>query len=326
MLEIINMLGPVLPIIVLVILGKILNYKQYILPATIAEIKKFLLNICLPCTLFNMTLFMHIEANSFLMIGLSYVMLCVFLVGGKLCNFIPFLRNKFNPYICSGTGFMLVGMALYTMIYGTDNLEIYSFIGVGNELFVWTVYLVLFKFETSETHKFDLSTAKNIIKSPLILSMVFGMILNLLGVGDLLNSSEIGLGILKSITTLSGLASPLILVTLGYGLTFKAKYLKESMKLVISRLIVMFGLGFLFKFLVIDFFFEPSLILDLSFIGFFVLPPMFTLTLLVEGVSSEEEVEIVNSAIGISTIISIILLIIISFIIPPESIAALANN
>ncbi|ONI46641.1 hypothetical protein AN642_00490 [Epulopiscium sp. SCG-B10WGA-EpuloA2] len=246
-----NFIGPILPIITLIFLGKWCRQTQYISPSAIGEIKKFLLNICMVCTLLNIVLFMEITSESILIIVISYIMLCLFLIAGKLCNLLPVLHHKFTPYVCSGTAFMLVGMALFSMIYGNDNLAIFSFIGVGHEIFIWTIYYIWFRIDTSG-QKFDLSIVKNLLKSPFIITIILGTILNIFDVGYILQSNPIGQGILQSIGSLSSIASPFVLVCLGYGIVLDVKYIKESLKLVFARYFVALTIGYLFKFLVID--------------------------------------------------------------------------
>lgn len=311
-----SILSPILPMILLIGLGMWCRRSQYFSHQTIAEIKRFLLNICTPATIINMTLLMEIEAQTFLIIALSYIMLCVFLLGGKLLNLIPPLHNTLNPYVCSGTAFMLVGMSLFTIIYGAEHLATFALLGIGHEFFIWTIYYPLFHLDTKGT-KITIATFKNLLTSPFIIALVAGMMLNIFGVVEILEANPIGSGILSAITMLSSVATPLLLIALGYGLAFKVDNLKASLKFVFVRFLVVGVLGLLFKFLIIDPLIEPSLVVDLSFYAFLALPLMFTLTLFVEGVVSDEEVEIINGAIGISTIISIILLIILSILIPP---------
>ncbi|OON96832.1 MAG: hypothetical protein ATN31_01710 [Candidatus Epulonipiscioides saccharophilum] len=312
-----NILSPILPMIFLICLGRWFRQVEYFSKQTVAEIKKFLLNICTPITIINMTLLMKIDANTFLIITLSYIMLCLFLIGGKIANVIPFLHNKLNPYVSSGTAFMLVGMSLFTVIYGTEHLATFALIGIGHEFFIWTIYYPLFYLDT-QGRKITLATFKNLLSSPFIIALILGIILNAVGAVQILESSSIGNSILELLTMISSVASPLLLIVLGYGLVFEVENFKLSLKLVLVRFSVVGLFGLLFKFLVIDFILKPNLIVDLSFYAYLALPLMFTLTLFVEGVVSDEEVEIINGAIGISTIVSIILLIILSVIIPPS--------
>jgi len=308
------MLGSVLPVILIFMLGVWCKKKQFLSTQTMLEIKKFIMNISLPCVLFQTFINMHIDSSHGTILIISFLLFVSLMIGGKLCNYINILRYKYNPYCCTGYAFGLVGLVLFSVIYGEENLEFFSIMGLAHELFVWILYYLVFRIDTQNS-KITIKIVLNIFKSPIVISIMLGIILNLIGGAAILQNNSIGAGILSSVSYVAATSTPFILITLGYGLALEKKYLKQSSKIIGTRILVTIVIGSLFKILILDNFIQSSVLLDVSYISFLLLPPMFSLPLLVAEVDEQENVDVVNTVVGISTILSIVVFILFAFIV-----------
>ncbi len=312
-----EMLSTVMPVILLFILGVWCKKVNFISEVGIKDIKKFLINIALPSVLFQTFMDMEISMEHIIMLCLTFILLLLFMIFGRMCNFVPSLKYKYNPYVCTAYSFGLVGFALFSMIYGEDKLEIFSVMGLAHEIFVWTLYYLIFRIDT-QNKKMGVETLVNLLKSPIIISIFIGITLNLTGLTSILYTQPLAVGIFNSIAYIASTATPFMLICLGYGLSFDMKYVKRSLKLVALRIGVIGIVGLIFKILVIDNFVESTMLLNVSYISFLILPPMFSLPLLVAENGNQEDTDIVNTAVGIYTLLSILAFILFAFFVPIE--------
>ncbi|OOB77495.1 MAG: hypothetical protein ATN33_04040 [Epulopiscium sp. Nele67-Bin001] len=311
------MIGTVLPVILIFFLGVWTRRTNFISAEAMKDIKKFILNIALPCVLLQTFMTMEIEKEYFTMVFLTFVLLFLLLVGGKVFDVIPNMKYRYNPYMCTGFSFGLVGLSLFSMIYGTQRLQYFAAMGLAHEVFVWTVYYIIFR-GSEQDEKMDFSIILNVFKSPLIISVVVGICINLLGLTPMLLSNSFCAGIITTLEYIGNTATPFMLISIGYGLTLEAKYLKESAKLMAVRTVVLVVIGILFKFLVVDQFMSSSMLLDVSYVSFLLLPPLFSLPILISEKGEQEDIDIVTSAVGIYTMVSILLFIAFAFLVPIE--------
>ncbi|ONI45678.1 hypothetical protein AN640_04250 [Candidatus Epulonipiscium fishelsonii] len=309
------MIGTTLPVILIFALGIWCRKSNFLSPETMKDMKKFVINVAVPCVLFETFVNMEIKMEQLTLLILMLILLALVMVGGKLCDFIPTLKYKYNPYICSGFSFALLGIGLFSMIYGPENLGIFSIMGLAQELFVWSFYYLIFRIDT-QNKKLDLKILLNIIKSPIIISIALGIIFNIFGIISMLGTNSIMVGTLKAVSYIAAISTPFMLISLGYGLTFETKYIKSSIKLMGIRAGVLFFIGAVFKVLIIDNIIETNTLFNISYITFLLLPPMFSLPLLVAEEGTEEDANIVNCVVGIYTIISILAIMALSVIAP----------
>ncbi|ONI46557.1 hypothetical protein AN640_03155 [Candidatus Epulonipiscium fishelsonii] len=311
-----EMIGKVLPIIFLFILGVWFKYSGFILDQSMKDIKKIVLNVALPCVLCNTFLNMEVKPEHGILVILTLILLALFMICSKLLNSIPIFHYKYNVYVSTGYGFGLMGMTLFIMMFGAENLEMFSVMGLAHEFFIWVIYYILFRVEMKQ-EKIDIYMFINVFKSPIILGILVGLLANFTGISTYLNLNPIGQGILSTMDYLSNISAPFILISLGYGTNINKKYLKESFKLIIVRALTIITVGIGVKVLLIDNLMPQSLLLDVSYIAFIAMPPMLILPLLISQIEGEKEhEEIVSSTMGICSIFNIIIFVLIAFAMP----------
>lgn len=298
----------VIPIILLILLGYIIRVKSLLKEETMHGIKKLVLDISLPAILFSTFLNMHFEKGYFLVIFISFAMLCTFFLLGFLINKIKPLYHPMNPFISSAFCFGLLGIPLFGTVFGVENLGKISILGVGNELFCWLVYYNTLEFRFNDK-KFSIHIIKELFKSPLLISIFVGILFNLLGLANLFKSNALLIGVYTTIQYIANLGTPLILLIIGFTLKFNKEYTKKSIIFVISRTIVILSVGYLVKFLIIDRLISNDTLFNYAYFTFLILPLPFSLPIFASKHCKEYE-ELVNNTVVLSTILCIIVFIV----------------
>ncbi|ONI39575.1 hypothetical protein AN396_08005 [Candidatus Epulonipiscium fishelsonii] len=305
------MVSKVIPILLLFLLGVWIKHINFISKEGMKAIKKWAASLALPVVLFKTFIYIKLEKEYFIVVILMYILFTTLMLVGALLNRIPQLRQNLNQYMATAFSFGLIGLPLFEIIHGQENMGIFTIIGLGHELFVWTIYYGSIRMaSTGET--FSLKEVLKVLKSPLIISVFLGLTFNILNVPVLLKENELWLGFMETVEYISLTATPLILVALGYGMEIQPIYLKKSIPLILTRFIATVIVGIPFKFIT-ELFIGPSILFDVSYISFLLLPPIFSLPMLFGENVDDEDISVLTNAISIFTVFSLIIFIAYSF-------------
>lgn len=304
-----QVIGKVIPIIILIGIGLFFQYRQVVEPAVIDKLKRAVIHISLPAVLFLTFQKMELK-EAYLLITLLVVgMLFLFYLAGLGFHKMGYFNNRMVPFLVSGYSFGLLAIPLFGAVYGKDNLGILSVLGVGHELYVWLVYYTLFRLKFTN-QRFEIKSLFDFLKSPLILAIVSGLIVNLLGWNRYFQTNFLLLGLTNTLEYLASLATPVILIIIGYGIRMERRYVRLSLRFVGLRLGIMLGIGYLVKGLVMDRFLPVSDgLFEMAYFTFLIMPPPFSLAIFAGEYGSVEEAGIVNNTIVLSTIISVIMFV-----------------
>lgn len=303
-----GVMSNVVPIILLILFGYIIRIKGLLKAETMIGIKKLVLDISLPAILFSTFLNMNFEKGYFLVILISFAMLCVFFLIGFFINKFKALYHPMNPFVSSAFCFGLLGIPLFGTVFGSENLGKISILGVGNELFCWLVYYNTLELRFNDK-KFSIHILKELFKSPLLISIFVGMIFNILGFAELFRTNALLIGFYSTIQYIANLGTPLILLIIGFTLRFNKEYTKKSIKFVTIRMIVILVVGYLIKFLIIDKLIVEDRIFNYAYFTFLILPLPFSLPIF-SGKHCPEYEELINNTVILSTMLCILIFII----------------
>ncbi len=113
---------------------------------------------------------------------------------------------------------------------------------------------------------------------------------------------------------MSKIATPLILIVIGYGLSFNKAYTKLTIIFVALRFVLILAVGYLFKFILIDHLIEFDQYMNYAYFTLLILPPPFSSSVLVGKYGGEEdEVKLVNNITVVYTCLSIVTYIVYMF-------------
>lgn len=307
-----QVIAKMLPILLLLGLGLGLRKKALVSQSAVGELKKLVINLFLPAVLFVTFVEMELESQYFMIFIATFILLVLFYYIGVALNKVKKLYHPMLPFVLTATTFGLLGLSLYETAFGADKLVKMSILGVGHELFIWFVYITIMKIRLSN-EKVSLGIIKNFATSPLIIAVVSGIMINALGWSIYFETNFILAGILTTFKYLASLATPLILMIVGYGLVLKKQYMVKSMKLLLLRWIVMIGFGYAFKFIVLNPIMGNDPYFDYAFFTFVILPPPMSLPIFTAKYSTKENAELMNNTVVLGTLVCIVAFIAFNF-------------
>lgn len=299
-----DIFAKVIPILLLISLGQYLRHKEILHQSSIDEIKKIVINIALSAVLFLAFISMELKGEYFLVFIIMFLLMHVFYFVGGLLNKIDAISHPLLPFMTSGFTFGLLGIPLFTTVFGIENIGKLSILGVGHEFYVWLLFYpsMAMKFKNQ---KFSLKTVREILLSPLMISIVLGMTFNITGLGLWIQENPIANGFYTTIQYLANLATPLILIIVGFGLRFNKKYMKQSIKFVVIRMTSILIVGYICKYLIINPVITSDSMFDYAYFTFLILPPPLSLPIFVGAYSTKEHEELANNTVVLNTVVSI---------------------
>jgi hypothetical protein len=300
-----DLIGQVLPIFFLLGLGYWVQRRDFLSPSAVDGLRKIIVNFALPAILF--TSFLNLELRA--AYGAVFVMifaLCValFAIGRGLQTALG-IQWTYFPFLMTGFAYGIVGVSLYGTVYGLDNIGRIAVFDLGHEFFIWFVFLALLLREKEGGFQRPAELAKTFLRSPAILGILAGILLNLLGARGFLGSFSVTQGLLTTFDHLGSLTIPLILIVVGYGVRVKGSGLRDAVAVVLLRLGLLIPLAFLINAVVTRGWLglgEPS---EAALFTFLVLPPPFIIPLYAPEDLPEEERDFINNTLTLHTLASV---------------------
>ena len=166
----------ILPIFVLIAFGKILKQTNIISNEGIKTIKNLAVNLFLPFTFFNILIHGTFNKDSIILIIAGFIIIfSAYLLGFLFRPLFSDDIKKYVPYTntCIESG--MFALAILNMIIGKENLFQIIQIDMVNNIFVFTVVttgLTLISGKKQTTKQ----VINSIIKSPIIISLILGII------------------------------------------------------------------------------------------------------------------------------------------------------
>lgn len=273
-----------------------------------------MINIGLPAVLFLTFIDMELKSAYFLVIVITFFLFCtIYLVGIGLTH-IKRISHPLIPFVITGLTFGNIGIPLYTTVFGIENLSKYSILGIGHETFYWFVLCTLLKMKFAG-QSFSINTIKGFLKSPFIIAVIAGIAINITGMNLVLSKNIIFNGVNITLGYLGSLLTPLSLIIVGFDLKFQRHYMKQSIKLVILRLLVVVTIGYIFKYLFLDQIIVGDLFFDYAYFTYLILPPPYSLPIFIGQYGTKEHANIATNTVVLSTVIFFVLFIIFLLVI-----------
>ena len=284
-----EMLGKLLPIFLLLLIG-FLAKKRSLWNASITEgLKLIIVLIALPAVLFDAFANMEFQISYLYVFLLIFLYCCcLYFIGYLLHKYLP--RQFSHPYTkgyMSGFEFGMLGVGLFSAIWGSDQLPVIMLIAFGHELFIWFVYVPFISGHSTNAFK-PISFGSQILKTPTMVAIIAGIIINLSGLYDAVGATLIGAGIYATLDFLKPLTSPLILIIIGYTLVFDKSHLKENLRYLLTRtfLVLSLGIG------ILSLFYLGNIKIDTlfmqAFFAFILLPAPYILSVYIKDKKESE--------------------------------------
>ncbi len=306
----------IIPIILLVTLGYLIQRNQWANDSEMGKIKTGIIQLALPAVLFMTFKDMDLKKEQlFTTLAFFMMMWFVYGVGRVISRFVGEYR-ELVPFMVTGMAFGVLGIPLYAAVYGMENIGVISIFGVGHESFVWFVYLTLLR-KNFTNQSFGRDTIIGFLRSPVIISIIAGVAVNLGGLNSLFETNVLVKGIGLTLTSLGGVTTPLIFIVVGYGIKLEKAFVRPAVKLLLIRYIVLIPTCYLLKYLVIDRIVgDVTPLYNMAFFTFMVLSPPYMSGIFIGAYSSKENTYVTNNVLVLGTVMAVVIMSVTALVVP----------
>jgi malate permease and related proteins len=299
-----DIINRVLPILLLISLGYGIRRMNFLGEEIVQGLTKLVVNIALPSVLFISFLYVDFQP-AFLIIFLFVFGLNVGLyLLGKVLRPRVAPDHEYYPYLMTGFEYGMLGISLFGSAYGLANIGILAVVDLGHEIFIWFVFLPLLLIKRDGIQRTS-DLLASFLKSPVIIAILAGILLNVVGVAGSLAAWPISGGILSSLEFLAAMTIPLILIIVGYGIKFDKQGIGSAARVVIIRLSILIPLVLLLNYFVVGRLLGLGQAYQIALFTLFILPPPFIIPLFMKKDLAGER-RYVNNVLTLYTIASII--------------------
>ena len=300
----------ILPIFILIILGKILKRANIINNEGIKTIKNLAVNLFLPFTFFNIIIHGTFNKDSIVLIIAGFLIVFTAYLLGFLYK--PLFSNDIKKYVpytntCIESG--MFALAILNIIIGKENLFPIIQMDMINNIFVFTVVTTGLTLISGKKQNAK-QVMKSILTSPIIISLILGIIGALFNLGEKIDNSNFAATYNKIILFLTEPLSPMILLCIGAELEFELDIFKKAVKLFFVRfatmaVLISLTIFCMSKIISVDIIFIKSMII------YFLSPSPFILLMY----TNDENInKFISGFLSLQIIMSLIFAVIVSFI------------
>ncbi len=290
-------------------IGAVFRQKKLLTAKGIADIKALIINVCLPAVIFTAFYNADYNAGTAVITAVIFAVMLAALFLGFLFKKIFKSKMESMPFLNTGMESGMLGYALFTLLFGAENLGAFAVIDFGQEIFIFTVFMTLLSLKNGKTQTIK-RALKNILTAPPFLAIIAGVAVGASGLGEILDSTEAGDVILSTVSFLSAPISALILLVVGYGIEFSPSGLKASFASILLRILTVFALYWLTR-SILNAIIPANPIMDWALLIFFILPPPFVIPIFIR---KEDEQSYISTTLSVYSMLSIAAFIVIAFL------------
>lgn len=293
-----------IPIIALILTGVFIKKIKFVSDETIAGIKNIASNVFLPTVIFNALAMADFNRDSmFIFFTSMFVLVTGFAVGFVIKKMYKKPYKDYIPYITVTFEGGMLGYALAQVLVGADKLYYIATIDLAGALFSFTVWITMLERLCNKNSREgkEKGIVKSILTTPTLIAAVLGLVFGLTGLGHMILKSESGEVYENVVEMFSAPLTPIILISLGYGLSISKENIKDALLIILQRICVV-GIAVAVGFLIFGRHISFTPALTASFILYFCLPPSFILSVYVKEEKSRDVVSCVLSLYMILTL------------------------
>lgn len=297
-----EILSKVLPVLVMIALGRLCETKQIINDEQHAGLKAIVGDILLPVVLFQAFFTADYGKRMLLVFVLVFVGYGTALAAGYALRRFVKPYDRFMPLLMTSAEGGMLGYALYALLCGADQTKTYAMVDIGQTVFAYTVFLTALKAAGSEkmTPNF---IVKNIVTNKACIGMLSGIVLGALGVYRAIDGTAAGEIVSSLLSFITAPTSALILIIMGYQLHVSRQLLRPVLTTMGLRLGVLAVVcaavsGILFAVIPFDKGLLLALMLQYS------LPAPFIIPLFAD---MGDDAEYVSTTLSLGTVLAVLL-------------------
>ena len=265
-----------LPIIVMLGMGYIIQKTGFITEKGMDGVKTYLTRIALPATIFHAMATADLSGNTVRIIIVMFAMLSVAMIIGFLLR--PFIEEpykKYLPFLITIFEGGMLSYPLYENLCGSDKLVNVVIVDIAGCIFGFGLFFGILSLVEKGT-KFSLkSMGKVAITSPTFDAVVLGLLCNVTGLMKVLMDSCIASSYIAVKDMIVEPLTAMILLYVGYSLRIERRFLKVCITTILLRMLVMAVLGAIVIFVLSDITADKYMLA--AFLIMFVTSPTFSL-------------------------------------------------
>jgi predicted permease len=316
----------VLPVLLLIGLGAFLRRTGFLSEGAVAGFKQLVVNITLPAALFGAFAGVALEARHLLLVAAVFLLCLGALLLGRLH---PRGRppggiaSPYLPPLLTGFEAGMMGYAVYGAVFGVDNIFQFAVVDLGQVLFVFFVLVPYVRRLGIGPTPFR-DTLMGFLRTPVILSILLGILSNRLGLMTLAESFPPATALFDTLALLAAATTPLITLVIGYEVSFERQNLGAPLRTIGMRLLFWLPAGLLINFLLVGPLFgsgpaagslgnETARLLAAAVMTMFVLPPPFVIPIFMANAPPDEGAYVVNT-LSLATLVTLVAFTIVAVI------------
>ena len=231
-----SILEMVLPVLIMFLLGWMCSRLKILSQEGLKGIKTLVGSVLLPVVLFNAFFTADYSGRIALTFIVVYLSCALGLGLGFLLRRFVAPYGRFMPFLVTNFEGGMMGYALFGLLYAGQT-HIFAMADIGQTLAAYTVFLITLQ-AVSRGQADVKGAVKSAVTNPAMIGAFLGVILGATGVGKAVLSSAAGHVVSGTISFISAPVSGLILVIVGYELSFRKDLMKPVMITVGLRLAV----------------------------------------------------------------------------------------
>jgi malate permease and related proteins len=306
MLLIMAYILPILPVLLLFLLGFLLQKVHFFTEASVTDVKKIVSNIALPALLFQAFASIDIEIGHLLLVLVIFATCALMVFLGKVVARILRIVSPYFAFMMGGFEMGMLGYALFLSFYGQEHLGKIALVDLGQVVFVFFVLMALLIRERDGVQSTAMLVRQFII-SPVILAIFAGLLTSF--AKPLFTPGPVFETLGRFVSMVASLTVPLIAITIGYGIHIKREGLMLSLKTIAVRKSLLVLLALAINHFLIDAVLHLEAMYRYALLVMFLTPPPFVISIYMAQ-DDRQDADYVANTLSLDTLISVLLVIV----------------
>lgn len=294
-----------IPIFLIIGIGVVFRRKGVLTEASVAGMKNLIINLGLPAIFFVSFLTMELKQQYLYLFIITFLFCLLLFYAGMLLEKLKITKIVLSRFFFTGFEFGMVGVALFSSLFGSENLQYILLFGLGHEFFIWFVYAPLLSAQNEGRVELK-KTVRSFLTSPIILAIISALFLNITGIYHTIEDFSLMEGFISACRIAGNLTTPLILLAIGFQMKFSGIEWSESIRMILLRfaVVIIAGIGL---FLILDtWVIEFDSIMIYALITFILLPPPYIIPIFL-GEKFRENSSFYSSLLILATLATLII-------------------
>lgn len=292
----------VLPVILMLILGKCCNQFGLLSEQGATQIKNLMVNVILPVAIFHaMATGTYTSAVAIMFAVILVVLFATLGAGYLLRPLAGKTYGKYLPFIMTIYEGGMIAYPLYSNACGSENLSNIATLDVANCLFCFSVLIILIRMQEDGTAPTASNLIKGAFKSPTFDAALLGVLVGVTGIMPQFLETAAGQIYAAVEGVLTAPLSPMILLVVGFDMAFSKELIGPCIKAVFLRVIVQ-GLCLIPAYFIVGKLFPGNHLMEMAILIYLIAPPSYSVPAFVKSQDGQKFMATVNSMYCLVTI------------------------